>query len=137
MGMILAKLGGFILGKPKTAAFIALAIVGGGFAAHYLYMEHKITKLEVEKSALSSALKIAQDIARDKDTALKNEREAVVITTQERDAARQAFDLFRAGRENDTESQAWAAQPVPVGEQNRYCAALPEMAGCQDMTPQN
>ena len=137
ISLALSKIGGFILGKPKMAAFIAIGIVGAGFAAHYLYMEHKIVRLETEKAAISSALKVAQDLARDKDTALKNERKAVVITTQERDAARRALDVFRAGRENDTEAQAWAAQPVPPGEQNRYCEALPEMEGCQTTPPQN
>jgi len=69
-----------------------------------------------------------------------NEKKFKQTIEDERTAARQAgsdradtqrhLDELREGRENDPDAQEWAATPLPQGEVQRLCLALPAMVGC-------
>lgn len=131
---IAIKVGAWILRKPKIAGFVALAIIGTALAGQYTYMGHKVRRLETEKAAIQHALDTTADALRQKAADLASEKRASRDVLRERDAARSALDEFQHGRQDDPEALDWAAQPVPQGERERMCKAIPELQGC---TPPN
>ena len=84
---------------------------------------------------MNAALEVNLETARANQKVLEDaldlEREAAALAAAERDEARRAIDAFRAGRRDDPEALEWASQPLPIGELDRLCIALPEMEGCQ------
>ena len=127
----LGALASFSLKKPKTVATIAVATVAVAFFAHYKLLVGERDKLRVAQDAYEVAIERFREREASLQTALENERQASILVAAERDEARRAVDVFRAGREGDAEAVEWASQSLPIGELVRLCAALPEMEGCQ------
>lgn len=128
---ILTKLASFSLRRPKTVAIIAAVVVLGSLGAHYKMILAKNERLKTERAAYAAAVETFREREATLQETITNERVAAAAAAAERDEARRALDAFRAGREDDPEALEWAAAPVPVGELDRLCAALPEMEGCE------
>lgn len=128
---MISKIALFAARKPKMVATIVVVLVCGAFAVHYKLLVGERDKLRIAQEAYEVAIDRFREREASLQTALENERAAAAVVAAERDEARRAIDVFRAGRENDPEALEWARQALPLGELERLCAALPEMGGCQ------
>lgn len=126
MGMLLN-----LIRSPKVLGALAVVLVVGALGVHHKLVLNERDRLRDENIALEANLETARANQRILEDALDLEREAAAVATAERDEARRAIDKFRAGRRDDPEALEWAAQPLPLGELERLCVALPEMDGCQ------
>lgn len=128
---ILTRLAGFSVKNPRTILFIVLGLAIVGLGIHYKLLVGERDKLRVAEEGYKVAVAafVKREATLQEDLRLANE--AVVIVAAERDAQRATLDQFRAGRDSDPESQAWSALPIPIGELERLCLALPEMDGCE------
>ena len=126
MGILLS-----LLRSPKVLGITAVVLVLGALGVHHKLVLSERDRLRDENAALGFDLETARANQQVLEDALDLEREAAAVATAERDEARRAIDKFRAGRRDDPEAQEWASQPLPLGELERLCVALPEMDGCQ------
>ncbi len=127
---VLTKLAGISLKRPKLVMAILASLVLVGFGVHYKMLvgerdklkvatagyEAAVVQFEAREASLQADLAIAQFAA---SQALPDRREA-----------RERLETFRRSRKSDAEAQAWAEQLLPIGEIQRLCTALPDMAGC-------
>lgn len=127
---ILRNLANFSLRRPRTLAAIVVGVGALAFGAHYFLLKSERDRLELERDAYQEAVDEFQRTNAILQEDIELARRAANEVIAERDAARRALDEFRAGRENDPESQEWAAEPIPAGERERLCTALPKMEGC-------
>ena len=119
-----------LLKSPRLLGAAAVALILSAMVVHHRLIVGERNELRQANTVLEISLDIArqnQGVLRD---ALANERRAFTAAVQERDAARQTLDRFREARRDDPGATHWAAQPIPDGEQERLCQALPSMAGC-------
>ena len=62
---------------------------------------------------------------------IEDERTAAAQAITDRAETQRRLDTLRRGRETDREAQEWASIPIPTGERQRLCEALPQAKGCQ------
>lgn len=134
---ILTSLASFSTKRPKTILIIAATVAILAFGVHYKLLVGERDKLRVAEEGYKRAVTAFVQREETLQEDIRNEREAAATAVAERNAARRSVEVFRAGRESDPESLQWASQPMPVGEVERLCVALPEMDGCQDTAPNN
>ncbi len=106
------------------------AVIALGFVGHYFWVLDQRDDLREEKIVLEADLAKAAANAEKRKENARVSRIAAAAAVTERDAARAALDILRAGRVNDPEAQEWGTQMIPLGELERLCEALPEMIGC-------
>ena len=102
---------------------VMLAIGGGGV----IYVKRVIA----ERNQLRADVVIYQENEAKLEQTIEDERTAARQAVSDRAETQRALDKLRRGRENDVESQEWAATPIPDGERQRLCEALPGAKGCQ------
>ena len=111
--------------KVKLIILLVMLVIGGGGIWHY-------------KNVIAERDQLRADVI----VFEANEKKFLQTIEDERTAARQAvtdradtqrrLDELREGRENDPDAQEWAATPLPQGEVQRLCLALPTMKGCEE-----
>jgi hypothetical protein len=104
------------------------AVAAVGF--HYRAVIAERDRLAADNAALKAS---AAELA----ASLETERDAARQAISDRADAQRKLDALRRGREADPEAQAWGAQPIPAGERQRLCHALPGAQGCPDILPSN
>ncbi len=130
MGLgLLIKLAGFSTKNPKTIISIVLVLVVLAFGVHYKLLVGERDKLRVAEQGYKDAVTAFRTREATYEDDIRRERLAAGIAVAERDEARLTVEEFRNARQ-DEESIEWAADDIPIGELERLCVALPEMAGC-------
>ena len=127
---ILARLATFSLKKPKTVAMIAAVVAILAFGVHYNMLVGERDKLRVAEVGYRRA--VAAFVER--EAILREDAriaaEATIKLTEQRNANISALDALRSLRQMDEEGRTWGTQPIPLGEVERLCTALPELEGC-------
>ena len=130
MGLgLLIKLAGFSTKNPKTIISIVVVLVILAFGVHYKLLVGERDKLRVAEQGYKDAVTAFRAREATYEDDIRRERLAAGIAVAERDEARLSVEEFRNARQ-DAESIEWAADDIPIGELERLCVALPEMAGC-------
>ena len=126
---VLGKLAGLSLKRPKIAIGVVAVIAVLAVGVHYKLLVGERDKLRVAEEGYKVAVAafVVREASFQED--LIRERLAAGIAVAERDEARRSVEDFRNARQ-DEESLEWAGNQIPVGELERLCVALPEMAGC-------
>lgn len=115
--MLLASL------KAKAIIAVVILLIGGGGVLWFKSVLNERNQLRADVIVFERNEKVLKD-------SLESERLAATQAVSDRADAQRALDNLREGRENDVESQEWAATELPNGEVNRLCLALPQMKGC-------
>ena len=126
---ILARLAAFSLKKPKIAIGVVAVIAVLAVGVHYKLIIGERDKLRVAEQGYKDAVTAFRAREATYEDDIRRERLAAGIAVAERDEARLTVEEFRNARQ-DEESIEWAADDIPIGELERLCVALPEMAGC-------
>ena len=127
---ILASLARFSLKKPKTVAIIVASLAILMFGIHYKLLVGERDKLRVAEAGYRRAVAtfVVREAVLREDARLA--AEATIKLTEQRNANVSALDALRSLRQMDEEGRMWGAQPIPLGEIERLCTALPELEGC-------
>ena len=110
--------------KAKAIIAVVVLLIGGGGVLWFKSVLNERTELR------AAVVTFKANELRLKES-LQSERLAATQAVSDRADAQRALDTLREGREGDIESQEWAATPIPTGEIDRLCAALPGMEGCE------
>lgn len=103
---------------------LAVAILG------LLFVGWKGRAVLAERDALRTEMTAAAETVDRLEAALQLEQEAAAHAATARADAERALTRLRKDRASDPEAVEWGAAPVPTGEQERLCAALPGLEGC-------
>lgn len=128
---LLSRLAGFSLRNPKTIVTGVLVLIVAGFAVHYKLLVSERDKLRIAEAGYENAVSAFREREAALQANIDREREAAIVSAAERDQARHTLSEFLNARQGDAEALEWAPKPLPAGEINRLCAALPEMEGCE------
>ena len=109
--------------KAKAIITVVILLIGGGGVLWFKSVINERNQLRADVIVYE-----ANEIRL--KNSLESERVAASQAVSDRADAQRALDQLREGRENDIESQEWAATELPYGEISRLCAALPGMRGC-------
>jgi len=109
--------------KAKAILAVVIMCIGGGSVLWFKSVLNERNQLRAD------VIVFERNEQRLKES-LQSERLAATQAVSDRADAQRALDTLREGRENDVESQVWAAESIPAGEMLRLCAALPGMKGC-------
>ncbi len=110
--------------KVKAIIAVVILLIGGGGVLWFKSVINERNQLRADVIVYeANETKFKQTI--------EDERLAASQAVSDRADAQRALDQLREGRENDIESQEWAATALPYGEISRLCAALPGMKGCE------
>jgi len=110
--------------KAKAIIAVVVLLIGGGGVLWFKSVLNERNQLRAD------VIVFERNETRLKES-LQSERLAATQAVSDRADAQRALDTLREGREGDIESQEWAATPIPTGEIDRLCAALPGMEGCE------
>lgn len=111
--------------QTKLIIGAVMVALGGGFVWHYksVIAERDLLRADVITYKANEA-KLQK--------AIEDERTATQQAVSDRANMKRRLDKLREGRENDLEAQEWAATPLPAGERQRLCEALPTAGGCSE-----
>lgn len=128
---ILARLAAFSVKKPKTVAIIVASLAILMFGIHYKLLVGERDKLRVAEAGYRRA--VVAFVVREEQLRedARIAAEATIKLTEQRNANISALDALRSLRQMDEEGRTWGTQPIPLGEIERLCTALPEMEGCE------
>lgn len=110
--------------KIKAIIAVVVLLIGGGGVLWFKSVINERNQLRAD------VIVYAANETKFKQT-IEDERVAAKQAISDRADTQRALDRLREGRENDIESQEWAATELPYGEISRLCAALPGMRGCE------
>jgi hypothetical protein len=107
----------------KLIILIVMLLIGGGGIWHY-------KSIIAERNQLRADVIVFEANEKKFKQTIEDERLAAQQAVSDRAETQRDLDRLREGRENDPDAQEWAATPLPRGEIQRLCLALPTMVGC-------
>ena len=109
--------------KIKLIILIVMLLIGGIW--HY-------KSVIAERDQLRADVIVFEANEKKFKQTIEDERTAARQAVSDRADTQRRLDELREGRENDPDAQEWAATPLPQGEVQRLCLALPTMKGCEE-----
>ncbi len=110
--------------KAKAIIAVVILLIGGGGVLWFKSVLNERNQLRADVIVYERNEVVFKQT-------IEDERHAAKQAVSDRADAQRALDRLREGREGDVESQEWAATPLPYGEVQRLCEALPGMKGCE------
>jgi ABC-type iron transport system FetAB ATPase subunit len=107
----------------KLIILVVMLVIGGGGIWHY-------KSIIAERNQLRADVIVFEANEKKFKQTIEDERTAARQAVSDRADTQRALDELREGREDDPDAQEWAATPLPNGEIQRLCIALPTMVGC-------
>ena len=109
--------------QTRLVILLAIVLLGGGAAWRY-------KAVITERDMLRADVIVFEANEKKLKRSLEDERTATAQAVSDRAATQRRLDGLRKAREDDPEAQEWAIIPIPAGERQRLCEALPGAAGC-------
>ena len=111
--------------QTKLIILVVMLVIGGGGVWRY-------KSIIAERDQLRADVIIYQANESRLKQSIEDERTAAAQAITDRAEIQRRLDRLREGRENDVEAQEWAVIPIPAGERQRLCEALPQARGCSN-----